>query len=91
MSRLRKHQRIWIRSIARALIGGAAGGVVNALANMGIKPDVFNLGAGIGDTMKSLAAGAALSALLSIAMYLQKSPLPEVVETSHAIEKRDAA
>lgn len=59
-------------------ISGAAGGVVNAFSAIGIAPQTFNLRPGIGihNTLFMAGAGALLSAILGLVMYLTKSPLP---------------
>jgi Na+/serine symporter len=44
---------------------------------MGIRPDVFNMNAGFGATLKMAGAAAAITALIGLAAYLQKSPLPQ--------------
>lgn len=67
---------LWLRGLIAAAISGCAGGVLTGFAAVGIKPDVFNLNAGIGATMKIAAVAAAINALIGVAAYLQKSPLP---------------
>jgi Zn-dependent protease len=69
--------QIWLRGIAAAAITGAAGGVLTGLAAVGIDPQHFNLQAGMGATMRIGAAAALINAVIGVAAYLQKSPLPE--------------
>lgn len=72
MSRL----QIWIRGIVAAAISGAAGGVLTGFAAVGIDPQHFNLQAGMGATFRIGAAAALINAVIGVAAYLQKSPLP---------------
>jgi hypothetical protein len=68
---------IWLKGIIAAAISGAAGGVLTGFAAVGIDPQHFNLQAGIGATMRIGAAAAVINAVIGVAAYLQKSPLPE--------------
>jgi hypothetical protein len=68
--------QIWLRGIVAAAISGAAGGVLTGFAAVGIDPQHFNLAAGIGATMRIGAAAALINAVIGVAAYLQKSPLP---------------
>jgi len=68
--------QIWLRGIFAAAISGAAGGVLTGFAAVGIDPQHFNLAAGIGATMRIGAAAALINAVIGVAAYLQKSPLP---------------
>jgi len=43
---------------------------------VGIDPQHFNLQAGIGATLRIAAAAALINAVIGVAAYLQKSPLP---------------
>jgi len=72
---------IWLRGILAAAISGASGGVMTGLAAVGIDPAHFNLQQGIGATAKIGGAAALINAVIGVAAYLQKSPLPEQVET----------
>lgn len=77
VGRIKKRLRMWLSGLVAAAISGAAGGVLNGLAAVGLKPDVFNFERGVFDLLKLAAAGAVITALMGVAMYLQKSPLPE--------------
>jgi hypothetical protein len=70
---------IWIRGILAAAISGASGGMMTGLAAVGIDPAHFNLQSGVGATAKIASAAAFINALIGVAAYLQKSPLPENV------------
>ena len=67
---------VWLKGILAAAISGAAGGVLTGLAAVGIDPQHFNLQAGMGATMRIGAAAALINAVIGVAAYLQKSPLP---------------
>ena len=73
MSRL----HIWIRGIVAAAISGAAGGILTGFAAVGIDPQHFNLQAGMGATFRIGVAAALINAVIGVAAYLQKSPLPQ--------------
>lgn len=68
---------IWLKGILAAGISGAAGGVLTGFAAVGIDPQHFNLQAGIGATIRIAAAAALINAVIGVAAYLQKSPLPQ--------------
>jgi hypothetical protein len=68
---------IWLKGLLAAAISGASGGVMTGLAAVGIDPAHFNLQQGIGATAKIGAAAALINAVIGVAAYLQKSPLPE--------------
>ncbi len=71
-----KSWEIWLRGMLAASISGAAGGVLTGLAAIGIEPAHFNLTAGFGHTWRIGAAAALINAVIGVAAYLQKSPLP---------------
>jgi hypothetical protein len=68
---------IWLKGILAAAVSGAAGGVLTGFAAVGIDPAHFNLQAGIGATFRIGMAAALINAVIGVAAYLQKSPLPE--------------
>ena len=68
---------VWAKGILAAAISGAAGGVLTGFAAVGIDPAHFNLQAGIGATFRIGMAAALINAVIGVAAYLQKSPLPE--------------
>ena len=68
---------IWLKGILAAAISGASGGVLTGLAAVGIDPQHFNLQSGIGSTLRIGLAAAVINAIIGVAAYLQKSPLPE--------------
>ena len=68
--------QIWLRGILAAAISGAAGGVLTGFAAVGIDPQHFNLQSGIAATFRIGAAAAVINAVIGVAAYLQKSPLP---------------
>jgi hypothetical protein len=72
-----KKLEIWLRGVIAAAISGGAGGILTGFAAVGIDPQHFNLQAGIGSTMRIAVAAALINAIIGVAAYLQKSPLPE--------------
>ena len=71
-----KQFELWLRGVVAAAISGGAGGILTGLAAVGIDPQHFNLQAGMGATMRIGAAAALINAVIGVAAYLQKSPLP---------------
>ena len=67
---------MWIKGMLAAAISGASGGVLTGLAAVGIDPSHFNLSNGMHATMQIAGAAAVINALIGVAAYLQKSPLP---------------
>ena len=67
---------IWLRGIVAAAISGAAGGILTGFAAVGIDPQHFNLQAGTGATFRIALAASLINAVIGVAAYLQKSPLP---------------
>jgi hypothetical protein len=51
--------------------------MMTGLAAVGIDPAHFNLQAGMGATAKIGGAAALINAVIGVAAYLQKSPLPD--------------
>ena len=74
---IRHTVEIWLRGLFAAAISGCAGGILTGFAAVGIRPDVFNLNAGIGATLRIGIAAAIINAIIGVAAYLQKSPLPQ--------------
>jgi hypothetical protein len=67
---------VWLKGMVAAGVSGAAGGMMTGLAAVGIDPGHFNLSAGMGATVRIAAAAALINAVIGVAAYLQKSPLP---------------
>lgn len=67
----------WLRGWVGAAISAAASAVSTGLSGIALAPEHFNLGAGLHETLKLVAAGAAIQAILGAALELKKSPLPE--------------
>ena len=67
---------IWLRGLLAAAISGGAGGVLTGFAAVGIDPQHFNLQAGMGATLRIGLAASLINAVIGVAAYLQKSPLP---------------
>ncbi len=77
-----KALQIWLRGIIAAGVSGGAGGILTGLAAIGIDPQHFNLSAGLGSTMRIGVAAALINAVIGVAAYLQKSPLPNDAPTN---------
>lgn len=84
-----KSVEVWARGLVAAAVSGGAGGVLTGFAAVGIDPQHFNLQAGMGATLHIGIVAAAINAVIGIAAYLQKSPLPQEREVWSA-EQREA-
>jgi hypothetical protein len=69
--------RIWLKGIVAAAVSGASGGILTGLAAVGIDPQHFNMQSGMSATLRIGGAAAVINAIIGVAAYLQKSPLPE--------------
>jgi hypothetical protein len=67
---------LWLKGLVAAAISGAAGGVLTGLAAVGIDPQHYNLQSGMAATWRIGFAAALINAVIGVAAYLQKSPLP---------------
>lgn len=68
--------RIWLRSALAAVINSSAGGVSGALAGVLVKPDVFNLQAGLADLIHLATYNGLAFGVLGLVNFLKDSPLP---------------
>jgi hypothetical protein len=69
---------LWLKGLVAAAVSGGAGGILTGFAAVGIDPQHFNLQSGIGATFRIGAAASLINAVIGVAAYLQKSPLPEL-------------
>jgi len=67
---------LWLKGLVAAAVSGGAGGVLTGFAAVGIDPQHFNLQSGMGATFRIGAAASLINAVIGVAAYLQKSPLP---------------
>lgn len=72
-----KRLELWLRGLLAAAVSGGAGGILTGFAAVGIDPQHFNLQTGMGATLRIAAAAALINAVIGVAAYLQKSPLPQ--------------
>ena len=71
-----KRLELWLKGLIAAAVSGGAGGIMTGFAAVGIDPQHFNLQSGSGATLRIAAAAALINAVIGVAAYLQKSPLP---------------
>lgn len=69
--------RNWVHGLIGAFIGGGA----NAVSVMVIAPETFNIHAGL----EKLGGAFLLSGIISAALYLKQSPLPQDTAAPHAV------
>lgn len=84
-----KQPIVWFRGLLAAFIGGGAGAVASGFIAVAQTPDQYNLQTGSGNLLRMIAGTFIVTGILTAAGYLQKSPLPEVVEsdTEHITKK----
>lgn len=70
--------KVWLAGLAIGAITGFAGGAATGLATIGIDPEHFNLGMGLGHVAKIAVASGGIHAAIGIFLYLKQSPLPGV-------------
>lgn len=73
---MKEKTRIWLRSGLSAIINSAAGGVSGALSGVLVKPEIFNLQAGLADLINLGAHIAVAFGVLGLVNFLKESPLP---------------
>jgi len=85
--------RDWLYGLGTAFIGGGSSAFAGGSAAALIAPETFNLGAGLGHTVKLTAAIFMMSGLTHVFAYLQKRPLPEWTKTTetHSVEMEGAS
>ena len=66
-----KNWKVWLHSLVASVIGGTA----NTLAAMFVDPTAFNT-----HDLPKLGKLALAGAIISLVLYLQKSPLPKLEE-----------
>lgn len=71
-----RNVELWLRGILAACVSGGAGGILTGFAAVGIEPSHFNLTTGFKNTVHMALAAALINAIIGVAAYLQKSPLP---------------
>jgi hypothetical protein len=80
MTRL-KNPWAWLHGLISAGVGGSA----TAISTIIVAPETFNFKEGLA----KLGTVAAVSAIVSVAMYLKQSPLPPIVEEDTVFIKKD--
>ena len=81
MSAMRLNWGAWLYGLVAGLIGGGAGGVVTAISGAVALPQQVNLQAGFHSFLILFYISFAMHGLVSVAFYLQKSPLPQIETT----------
>jgi hypothetical protein len=72
-----KNLEVWIKGFFAALISGLSSGFVSGVSLMGIDADHFNAGAGLKHVLAAAGTVGLFNAVMSVAFYLKKSPVPE--------------
>lgn len=67
----------WFRGLVGAFVSGGAGAVGGGVGAITLDPMKFNLEDGMGATFKLMGIAFAISAIVSLAKYLQTHPTPE--------------
>lgn len=70
----------WFRGLIGAFVSGGAGAIGGATGATMLDPTKFNLNDGLGVTMKLMGIAFVISAVISLAKFLQTHPVPDVGE-----------
>lgn len=80
----------WLHGLLAAFIGGGAAAGAAAISGMVVKPQAFNLGVELKSTLTLMAGTFLLSGIISVLLFLQKSPLPDDSPTTQAMQQMRA-
>lgn len=69
----------WVRGVVGAFVSGGAGAIGGATGATMLDPMTFNLNTGLGVTMKLMGVAFLISGIVSLAKFLQTSPVPGAV------------
>lgn len=75
-----KNPEIWLRGLFATFIGGGAGAVSSTFIAVLKTPDQYNITNGLANLLYMVIGTFVVSGFVNACFYLQKSPLPEVVE-----------
>lgn len=67
---------IWLKGLVAALVTGFSGGISTALGMSVADPKTFNMGEGLGATLKLAAMAGLINAILGVSAYLKQAPVP---------------
>jgi len=82
-----KNVHAWFYGLISGVIGGASAAVSSGFGGMLLDPKDFNLGEGLGKTLKLMAISAAFGAISHAVAFLMKSPLPPSGDDTEHIAK----
>jgi hypothetical protein len=82
-----KNVRSWAYGLISGVIGGASAAVSSGFGGMLLDPKYFNLGEGLGKTLKLMGISAAFGAISHAVAFLMKSPLPPPGDDTQMITK----
>jgi len=83
-----KDPLVWFAGLVSAFLSGGAGAVTSGLSAIMIAPDKFNIQAGLENTLKLMAVNFIVAGCFGFFTRLQKSPLPDVIQTDTTITTR---
>jgi len=87
---VRRRTAKWLYGLLSGFIGGGAGAASAAISACVIKPEAFNLSAGLGSTLKLAMATFVLTGLTHAFAFLQQSPLPGPTGDTDIVAKSPA-
>lgn len=76
-----KNPIMWLRGLLAAFIGGGASAIASGFIAVAQTPTEYNLHGGLDNLLRMIGGTFLVTGILTAASYLQKSPLPEIVET----------
>lgn len=83
-----KDPLVWFRGLLAAFIGGGAGAVASGFIAVARTPNEYNLKDGLSNLLVMIGGTFLVTGIISMAAYLQRSPLPELEEVNTTIIER---
>lgn len=85
-----KDPLVWLRGLFAAFVGGGAGAVASGFIAVAQTPEQYNLKEGLHNLLVMFFGCFVVTGIGHAAMYLQKSPLPELEEVQTVITVKDS-
>lgn len=80
MLKLLKNPIVWLHGLLAAFIGGGAAAVSSGFVAVMQTPEQYNLQGGLPNLIRMVAGVFVINGLIISAAYLQRSPLPQLME-----------
>jgi hypothetical protein len=76
---------MWFRGMLAAFVGGGSGAVASGFLAVAQTPAEYNLKEGLQNLLVMIGGTFIVTGIVSVAAYLQRSPLPELEEVQTTI------